>query len=153
MLQGEKNVVATWGFLPDEIRFLGVRRRRVSSALGEFRLASVAGIPNVVISAHLVSRLIGTRVNQRMRNKICGRRGSDLRVDLIAAIRVSLTARHALHFDGVGRLQDVSDGWTIWPEEIKEDGTLAPGGFAVDDPINIVGHAASFFPSQASLRE
>ena len=37
------------------------------------------------------------------------------------------------------------DRRTIRPKEVKEDGTLAPGGFAVDDPINIVGHAASFF--------
>ena len=108
---------------------------------------------HVVVSAHLVSLLTGARVNQRMRNKICGRQGSDLRVDLVAAMRVSLTARHTLHFDGVGRLQDVMDRRTIRPKEVKEDGTLAPGGFAVDDPINIVGHAASFFPSQASVRE
>jgi hypothetical protein len=90
-------------------------------------------------------RLTDARVNQRMRNKIRGRRGSEFRVDLVAAIRVSLTARHALRFEAVGSLQDVMDRRTIRPKEVKEDGTLAPGGCAVDDPIHIVSHAASFF--------
>lgn len=90
------------------------------------------------------SGLTAAWVNQRMRNKICGRQGSDFRVDLVAAIDVSLTARHTLHFDRIGRLHDVGDRWTIRPKEIKEDVTLAPGGFAIDDPIHIVDHTASF---------
>lgn len=93
------------------------------------------------------SRLTGAHVNQRMRNKICGRQSSDLRVDFVAAMRVSLTARHALHIDRVWRLQDAGDRRTIRSKEIKQDVILAPGGFAIDDPIEIVGHAASFFPS------
>jgi hypothetical protein len=102
---------------------------------------------------HLVSLLTSARVNQRMRNKIRGRRGSDLRVDLVAAIGVNLTARHTLHLDGVGRLQDVSDRRAMRPKEIQEDVTLAPRGFAVDDPIHIVGHTACFSAAKSQLRE
>ena len=60
------------------------------------------------------SLLIGTRVNQRVRNKICGRQGSDLRVDLVAAIRVSLTARHTLH-SLFGRLKRIDDAYRQSP--------------------------------------
>jgi hypothetical protein len=91
--------------------------------------------------AIFVPLLTGARVDQRMRNKICGGRGSDLRVDLVAAIGVGLTARHAFYFDRFGRLQDVSDRRTVRPKEVQEDGTLASGRFAVNDPINIAGHA------------
>ena len=66
-------------------------------------------------------------------------------MDLIAAVRVSLTARHTLRFERVRSLHGVMDRRTIRPKEVKEDGALAPGGCAVDDPIHIVGHAASFF--------
>jgi hypothetical protein len=79
-----------------------------------------------------------------MRNEICRRRGSDLRVDLVAVVRVGLTAGHALHFDGVGCLQDVSDRRAMRPKEVQEDGPLARVRFAVDDPIDIVGHTGSF---------
>jgi hypothetical protein len=77
-----------------------------------------------------------------MRNKICGGQDTDPGVDLVAAIHVGLTARHTLHFDRVGRFEDVCDGWTMLPKEVKEDVIPAAGRLAVDDPIDIVGHAA-----------
>jgi len=91
-------------------------------------------------------------VDLRMRGEIGGREGADLGVDLVAAIGVRLAAGDTLHFDGVGGLHDVSDRRIKRPEEVKKDGTPTSGGFAVDDPIDVVGHAASFFRRKLRLR-
>jgi hypothetical protein len=59
-------------------------------------------------------------------------------------IRVSVTARHTLHFDRAGRLQDVSERRTMRSKEVKEDGLAQPASSAAFC-LRGVGRARFFF--------
>ena len=85
----------------------------------------------------------GLGMNERMRHKIRLRQDSDLRVNVVAAIRVGLTARRTFHFETVGRIEEVSARRIIRTKEKEEDVIPATGGFAVDDPIYIFHHSVS----------
>src|SRR5579863_2518862 len=96
-------------------------------------------------------RPVGSSTNQGMRNKIGGRRRSEFRVNLVATVRVSLAAGHALHVDRFRTVQDGRIGLALRPGAIKQNVVVASGSFTTNGPIN-VGHAASFSFVVAAIR-
>lgn len=87
--------------------------------------------------------MLSARLDQRMRNKIGGRRRSEFRMNLVATVGVSLAAGHALHVDRFRTVQDGRIGLALRPGAIQQNVVVASGSFTTNGPIN-VGHVASY---------